>query len=294
MGEVEFISDTDVVKGKEYDLIVSWPRNFFNLTHMNKFKKSVCFLNIAEPSYLKRVLLAEAGRLGCKLSDCFQPINFYNADLNFLIGNDFVIKQYTDAGIPREKISRIAYRHNTIPFKARDKNKRPIFLHLATTLGLRKGFWHAVEDFKKADLDAELWCVGKIQKETFWLNYMAKQTDPRMKMLGWIDCDTPRYTEILNKADFMVFPSFGEGQPGTIIEALEGGCIPLLTEESGFQYYPLGRYIRGDIDIWQKAFDLGNNGFRALQLRGQLLLEDQYNNDTFKERVRTEINNLWQ
>lgn len=289
IGEVEFISDTDVVENKEYDLIVSWPRNFASLTRSNKFKKSICFLNIAEPSYLKRVMLEEAGRLGCKLSDCFTPSNFHNADLYFLIGNEAVIKQYTDVGIPREKIIRVCYRHNTIPFKPRDKNKKPIFLHLATTLGLRKGFWHVVEDFKKANLDAELWCVGKIQKETFWIDYMNSQTDPRIKMIGWVDCDSPDYYNILNFADFMVFPSFGEGQPGTIVEALEGGCIPLITEESGFEYYPLGKYVRGSTDIWERAFNLSNEEFKILQLQGQQLLKSQYDNEVFKQTIRDNI-----
>lgn len=291
MGDVTFISDTDIVQGKEFDLIVSWPRNFYNLTHANKYKKSACFLNIAEPVYLKHAMWAEAQRLGCKLSDCFTPSGFYEADKYFLIGNQNVIDQYTQF-IPREKIVQVKYRHNLIPFKQRDKNKRPIFLHLATTLGLRKGFWHAVEDFKKADIDAELWCVGRIQKEKFWIDYMNAQTDPRIKMIGWVDCDTQKYYDILNTADFMVFPSFGEGQPGTIIEALEGGVIPLVTEESGFEYYPLGKYVRGDTEIWKKACNLDNLAFRELQLRGQKLLENEYDNEVFKTTIRENIEKL--
>lgn len=294
-GEVEFISDTDIVTGKEYDLIVSWPRNFFNLTATNKYKKSVCFFNIAESSYIKRVLRAEAERLGCKVSDCFAPINYYHADLNFLIGNEFVIRQYTDVGIPRDKMVRVGYRHNTIPFKERDKNKKPVFLHLATSLGLRKGFWHVVEDFKRANLDAELWCVGRVQKEGFWVDYAKSQArDLRIKIMGWIDCDDPVYKEILNTSDFMVFPSFAEGQPGTIIEALEGGCIPLTTEEAGFDYYPLGKYVRGDISIWQRAYDLPNEDFRRMQKEGLSLLENEYDNEKFKRTVREAITKLWQ
>lgn len=294
MGDVDFISDTDVVKGKSYDLIVSWPRNYQTLTSLNEHKKSVCFLNIAEPNYLKKVMLEEAGRLGCKLSDCFTPSGFYKADLYFLIGNNFVIQKYVKAGIPREKIVRVRYRHNTIPFKKRSKNDKPIFLHLATTLGLRKGFWHVVEDFKQANLDAELWCVGRIQKENFWIDYAKYQKDPRIKIMGWIDCDTDKYREILNTADFMVFPSFGEGQPGTVIEALEGGCVPLLTEESGFDYYPLGKYIRGETIIWELAAKTSKREFKKLQKKGQRLLETKYDNAVFKETIRKEIFQLWQ
>lgn len=294
-GEVEYINDTDMVKGKEYDLIVSWPRNFDYLTKYNKYKKSVCFMNIAESSYLKRVMREEANRLGCKVSDCFTPVNYYHADLNFLIGNHHVINQYVAAGIPRNKIVNVFYRHNTIPFKKRSKNKRTVFLHVATTLGLRKGFWHVVNDFKNANLDAELWCVGKVQKERFWYEFEAEaKKDPRIKVFGWIPCDSPDYFDKLNRADFMMFPSFGEGQPGTIIEALEGGCIPISSVESGFDYHPLRIYERGDASIYREAHEMSDAVFMENQLQGLGILETKYNNDIFKQTIRDNIKSLMQ
>lgn len=293
MGDVEYVNDTDLISGKEYDLIVSWPRNFSYLTRHNKYKKSICFMNIAESSYLKRVLRDEAARLGCKVSDCFTPQDYYHADLNFLIGNDHVINQYIQAGIPKEKIVNVFYRHNTIPFRPRPKNKRTIFLHVATTLGLRKGFWHVVNDFKRADINAELWCVGKIQKEKFWYDFAEEaKKDPRIKIIGWVPCDRPAYFEIMNTADFMVFPSFGEGQPGTIIEALEGGCVPISSVESGFDYHPLRPYERGDYRIYVEAHNMNDETFRYNQIMGLEVVQNKYNNDNFRHIIKENITNL--
>ncbi len=293
LGEITYVSDTDVVQGQEFDLIISWPRNFGNLVSANKHKKSICFFNISEPCCLKRTMLMDAKRLGCKLSDCFTPQHFYHADLNFLIGGPDIKEQYVNRGVPAEKIVEVYYRMNSIPFVPRDKNKRPIFLHVATTLGLRKGFWHVVEDFKKANLDAELWCVGRVQNERFWIDYAkSANTDPRITVFGWIDCATPQYKELLQKADFMVFPSLGEGQAGTVTESMEGGCIPLLSKEVGLPHFPLGEYLRGDISIWQKAFDLPNNEFRRFQDEGQTLLNEKYNNANFTRVVKEAILDL--
>jgi hypothetical protein len=137
--------------------------------------------------------------------------------------------------------------------------------------------------------------VGKVQNEKFWIDYAQKvQEDPRIKIMGWIDCDTPGYKDILNTASFMVFPSFAEGQPGTVIEALEGGCIPLLTEEAGFDYYPLGKYIRGDTSIWNRAYNISNDEFHVLQFNGLSLLENKYDNEVFKNTIKREISKLCQ
>jgi len=211
MGDVTYIGDADSLQGQDFDLIVSWPRNFEALTTYNTFRKSVCFFNIAESGFLKRALRAEATRLGCKVSDCFAPVRYYNADLNFIIGGEEVIKQYTDAGVDPKKIVPLYYRHGYIPWKDKYKNKKPVFLHTATTLGLRKGFWHVLKDFEKADLDAELWCVGRVEKEKFWQD-LAKEYEnhPKIKIVGWVENNDPKYIELIHNADFIFFPSFGE------------------------------------------------------------------------------------
>jgi hypothetical protein len=293
-GEITYIGDNDHLQGEEFDLIVSWPRNFSFLTTFNRYKKSVCFFNIAESNYLKFVLSQEANRLGCKVSDCFTPQDYYRADLNFLIGGEEVKAQYVRAGVDPNKIIPVYYRHGYIPWKSRPKNDKPVFLHIATSLGLRKGFWHVVEDFKKANLNAELVCIGQIQREKIWLDYAKEVTkDPRIKIIGWINNDDPAYVQFIHDSDFIVFPSFGEGQPGSVIEAMEGGCLPMTTRESGIPYYPLGVYNRGDTNIWKKAFDLNNEEFMQKQAEMKMYLDINYDNEKFKDTIRKEIKKLW-
>lgn len=293
MGEITYIGDNDHIQGEEFDLIISWPRNFAYLTQNNKFKKSVCFFNIAEASYLKSVLVPEAGRLGCKVSDCFTPENYYNADLNFLIGNDTVKQQYVDRGVDSNKIVQLYYRHGYIPFKERSKNKKPVFLHTATTLGLRKGFWHVVNDFKRAEIDAELWCVGQVQNERFWIDFVEEtKADSRIKVFGWIPNSDPKYVELIHGSDFVVFPSFGEGQPGSVIEAMEGGSLPVTTAESGIAYNPFGWYKRGDTEIWKRLFNMTNEEFGVEQIKMKEYTDEHYDNQKFIDKVKQEITQL--
>lgn len=289
-GKVDIINDKDTVDGLDYNLLVSWPRNYAYLTQHNSFKKRICFLNCAEPSYLRIAMALESRRLGCKISDSFWFKDYQDAPLYFLLGRDFNRQRYIAAGVPEDRIRDAWYQTNAIPFKERHKNKRPIFLHFATTLGLRKGFWWAVEDFKKANLDAELWCVGQVQKETFWINYAKEAAkDERIKMIGWVDFEGEKMKEILQTADFMVFPTFGEGQAGTVIEAMAAGCIPLTNAESGVPYFPLGEYKRGDSSIYQRAYDMVGSDFKFIQERGLMELRNNYDNQKFVDYAVEEI-----
>lgn len=289
LGEVTYISDTEQVQGKDFDLIISWPRNFSYLTRHNTYRKSICFFNIAEANYLDRVLRPETERLGCKLSDCFTPKDYYRADLNFLIGNDTVKQQYIDAGVDPNKIVQVFYRHGYIPFVPKRKNNIPVFLHIATSLGLRKGFWHVVNDFKAANLNAKLVCIGLL-KEKFWVNFANEaRKDPRIKVLGWIDNSSQEYIDQIHQADFIVFPSFGEGQPGSVIEAMEGGCLPMTTAESGITYHPFGVLKRGDTLLWRRAVEMHGNEYHHHLDEMINYMNIHYDNKKFEDTIREKV-----
>lgn len=293
MGDVTYVSDTDILEGKEFDLIVSWPRNFDNLTKHNKYKKSVCFFNIAEGAFLKKALHEEAHRLGCKVSDCFTPQNYYHADMNFLIGGDEVARQYMAVGVPKEKIVQLHYKHGFIPYKKRPKNKVPVFLHSATTLGLRKGFWHVLNDFENANIDAKLICVGKVQKERFWIELAEKyKNHPKIEIRGWQPNRTTAYVDSIHESDFIVFPSFGEGAAGSVLEAMEGGCIPIVSRESGIEARPLGWYERGSTAIYKRAAEISDSLYSEMQDSIRLMMLEKYNNNVFKQKVQTTIKEL--
>lgn len=294
-GEVDICNDKDTPTGLNYDLLVSWPRNYNFLVKNNTFQKTACFLNCAEPSHLRRVLLMEAGRLGCKLSDSFFFDGYRDAPLFFILGRDFNRQRYQEAGVPKDKMVDAWYQEKAIPFKRRERNKRTVFLHFATTLGLRKGAWWVIDDFKRANLDAELWLVGKVQKENYWINLVEEaRKDPRIKLLGWIDFEGEEHKRILQSADFLVFPTFGEGQAGTVIEAMAAGCVPLTNWESGVPYFPLGEYTRGDPSIYQRANEVSGPEYLALQERGLTELEANYNNERFIELAKGAIGRLCQ
>ena len=293
MGEVDYIDWTDEIKGKEYDVLVTLPRHLKWLKENNKFGKIFCFPAIAESGFTKRTLLAESQRLGCKLSDCFCP-DMRGADIYLIIGNDFVKQQYLNAGYKDEQIYMLDY--GTPHLKHHKKTKevnKTVFLHPATALGLRKGFWWAVNDFLKADLgpDAKLLCIGKIQHgEKFWYEFTKSISDPRIEIIDYADNQTVTYAETLNKAHFVFYPSFSEGQPGVVHDAMATGVVPILTEEAGIEYYPLGKYKRGEtLSILRKAHEMNNQQYQSEVMGVRLNILSRFNVDNFKSCVTKAI-----
>lgn|SRR3990167_396549 len=292
MGEVDIIdSQKNIIRGEKYDFLLGLPRNFKFLTDNNKFRKTFCFPNVAEGVNLRHVMISEAKKLGCKLSDCFSPSGYYDADHFFIIGGDVIAGQF-EQFIPKEKITKLFYSMGTVPFKPRPKNKKTVFLHLATTLGLRKGTWHVVNDFKKTDIDAELWLIGKPQKEKFWIDFIQDaKKDSRIKWLGWIENTHPLYKNYIHSSDFIVFPSLGEGQPGTVTEAMEGGCLPIITPESGISY-SVFEYEKGNSGRWLEYHNMGEEIFLSWQNHMKGFMDVLFDNNNFKQTVRRKIDEV--
>ena len=284
-GDVDFISCHEWLEGKKYDLLYALPLGFWRLTKDNEFKKTICHINIAEPNFLYKKMATDRSITGCKMRDCFRPRLFYHADAYVHIGSEFSKQQYVKMGIAPKKINIVYRGADDVSFKFKNKKKKPVFLHYATTLGLRKGFWHVYHDFMKANLDAELWLAGGVTKEKSWVDLVKKaEKDPRITYFGFVGRDKMR--ELIYGSDFIVFPSWGDVQPGTLIEAFSGGCVPMSTKEAGFDYYPLGEYIRGDVSIWHRAYDLTNEEFNRIQKEMKHLIDTKYNIENYKNMVR--------
>lgn len=134
--------------------------------------------------------------------------------------------------------------------------------------------------------------VDRIQKEKFWTDFLAQtKEDKRIKYFGWVDSKDPKYLQILYASDFIVFPSLGEGQPGTVTEAMEAGCLPLVSKEAGIDYstYP---YERGNEAVFKLAHALTDEKFASEQKIIQMGLTFTYNNEKFVRDVREKLEEL--
>ena len=296
LGSVEYTDWNEKSLNDEYDLIVTLPRHLPFIKRNVKCNNIFCFPAIAESSFTKKVLREEADRLGCKVSDCYAP-EMYFSDVKYLIiGNKFVGEKYILAGYRRNQICMLNYGMPNFSFNYISKPTRhdTIFLYIATTLGLRKGFWWVVNDFLRANIpNSQLICVGKVQHgEKFWYDFVKSINDPRIKINNFLDNNSDEYIKLLKQADYFFYPSLSEGQPGTVLEAMSVGCIPILTEEAGVDYYPFGEYIRGEtVNLLKEAANLSDEDYYLEQKKLKSIVQTEYNIENFKRTVKQYVKN---
>ncbi len=92
-------------------------------------------------------------------------------------------------------------------------------------------------DSKAYIQNAELKIVGPDEGELDELNDILRSRSSNINTLT-VDIPGPAYgaekEKLLNEADFFILPSFSEGFPTAVLEAMSYGCYPVLTEGCNF------------------------------------------------------------
>lgn len=262
VGEVTYIDRKDYssVIGKEFDLFVGIAENFHAICKHCRIKKSVFLAVNMHPRERNRVLKKAWRKLGLPKS-AFAHWEFHRprkierslrtADHILCVGNDTTVQSYVKHGVPRSKIRRVNYgvlrdtqAQQSGPRGA--EHERPChFIYVASEIGLRKGF----------DIVADVSSNALATKTPFLLNIVGKPSTPyheqklkdlvdrsngQIRFHGWIDSASESYWRLVESADFVIFPTLEEGQAGTVLDCISAGVIPLVSENAGFDFSPLG------------------------------------------------------
>ncbi|AIE74664.1 MULTISPECIES: glycosyltransferase [unclassified Synechocystis] len=81
----------------------------------------------------------------------------------------------------------------------------------------------------------ELWVCGGIEHEKAFFNaYRHELLDlPNIHYVGWLDVAGEKYRQITSKCGFMLYPSVSDGMPGSVVNAMYAGVVPIVTPEAG-------------------------------------------------------------
>lgn len=129
--------------------------------------------------------------------------------------------------------SKLRILENGIPVKIRGKkdyaNHRAVFLgRLATTKGIRE-LLESIPQIKRAYPDFELFLGGVWEEEE--LRELAGKQSQTVHFLGWID--EVQKERILEECSIFVLPTYFEGQPVSLLEAMEAGCAVVASGVGG-------------------------------------------------------------
>ena len=125
--------------------------------------------------------------------------------------------------------SKLIYRPNWIPvnksFNSKNRNTKTILS--VGRLEEQKNFKFIIDEIKNTDFSIEIIGDGSLKEDLKWY---AKENNVNLKIISKIN-----YFELLEKYNdyqYFVLPSFYEGNPKVLIEAMSKGCIALASNIS--------------------------------------------------------------
>ncbi|KKS75558.1 MAG: hypothetical protein UV46_C0016G0004 [Candidatus Gottesmanbacteria bacterium GW2011_GWC2_42_8] len=271
IGDVTYIggNEIDSIRGGEFDLFVGTHYKFRKILKLCQIKKSILFAVNMHPLERNRLLLSFLlrERLNLQALAGWDLMNFMSirqslssADYIICAGNMKTFNSYIKRGIPKKKIKMINYGVEYHSEIIKKKVGVPEFVYSTSEIGLRKGF----------DILYSLFTNPRITSQEFHLKIMGLPTNAfyekklkkflkilgnKAEYFGWVDAGSLKYRRIVAKSDFFILPSLEEGQAGTAVEAIGSGIIPLLSENCGIDFAPLGTLeLKTDSEVNRKIF----------------------------------------
>jgi GT2 family glycosyltransferase len=289
LGEVTYIEGGEHRQhaGESYDLFVGIDRNFADILKQCRIKRSVLWAVNMHPVERNRLLrdfvkaagLPDAAYSGWDIVDARASVQaIAGADAILCAGNIATFNSYLRQGVPPRKLKVLNYAvgESSRPFQG-EGSAAPRFLHVTSEIGLRKGFDILADIFGAPDLlrhDFHLDVVGLPTNPHYEEKLRALQTTlgDRLTVHGWVDSATTAYQALMERADFLVFPTIEEGQAGTVLDAARHGVIPILSRHAGVDFSPLGFFelspkSQANRDLLRSAMTLDLPGRRHLKAK---------------------------
>ena len=74
--------------------------------------------------------------------------------------------------------------------------------------------------------------VGPIENDFY--NTLKNQIGNNIKIWGFLNVNSPQFSQIIKRCNFIIYPSGSEGIPGAVINSMKKGLIPIVTPWAAF------------------------------------------------------------
>lgn len=259
------------------------PKECLKILHIDA--AHTIFMNAAE----SQRLLALQQRRGVTLRPQrfeWPNLGIEYADCATILGNRFTAETFAYAGKP---IYRVPISNAFLyPWLKRDFEAcRKHFMWLGSRGLVHKGLDLVLEAFAGMP-DFELTVCGPVSEERdFEDAYKRELYDlANIHTIGWIDLGSPKFLNIIGNCLSLVYPSCSEGGGGSVITALAGGLIPVLTYESSVDVHDFGIILSGATvnDIRRTVRDLAGRSpveLETMARKGWQYVRDHHSRDSF-------------
>ncbi len=246
----------DAPDGRNYKLVIGLDVGFYSACGQLGKKNDVMKILLGTGAHTEQVARAEKARLsalyrrrGYKLkrrSRTRQDKGPGIADAIFVVGNEWVKNTYRE-----RSTARIFEMPNTIipgltsTIANKDfRQARKRFLWLASYAAVHRGLDLLLEVFAKLP-EFELYVCGSIKHERDFIDVYRNELNnlPNIHFGGWIDVTSDQFAKLTEKCAYLIYPSASDGMPGSVVNGMAAGLIPVVTLESGMDTGGYGKLI---------------------------------------------------
>jgi glycosyltransferase involved in cell wall biosynthesis len=237
----------------DYDLFIGLSDGFNRLLPMmpqrciSIFWGTGCHYRFTVSAHQRRLLWL-AQRHGLADPPVLEP-RAYERDLDLrsidgviALGNDFVAATYRPYARRVESVHNYAADLPAIDPATRSRTaRRNRFVYMGSYPLVHKGLDLVLEAFAsnpQFELDICAPVTGQLDFCRFYRRELFHT--PNIRTLGWVGLYSEVFQEVATAARFVVFPSCSEAHPGSVINTMAAGLIPIVTREVGLDVEDFG------------------------------------------------------
>jgi glycosyltransferase involved in cell wall biosynthesis len=192
-----------------------------------------------------------ANRRGCKLR---MPVP-HPEDMPFVTMADAIVgfgNAYT-TGSWADVFDRAIYPFNNYGWSSTPssillkdfESSRRSFIFFASGPQVRKGLDLLLDVFPRFP-DLHLFVCSPFESEPDFCACYQKELygSPNVHPIGWVSVNSGEFNDLMAKCAFVIHPAREEGQPGSVVQCMYAGLIPLVSLESGIDTEDFGITFR--------------------------------------------------
>ncbi len=217
-----------------------------------------------------------------------------NADAIIGFGNEYIISTWEGAfNIPVYPFNNYGFKETEFLTDSKDfAMARNSFLFYASKSQVQKGLDLLLEIFPKHP-ELNLYVCSEFEKEEDFraCYYKELYKTPNIHPVGWVRVNSRQYNELIVKCAYVIHPSCAEGQPGSVVQCMYSGLIPLVTRETGIDTEDFGITFEDDglEEIERVILEVSRmpeSWHREHSIKTRKVSEKKYSEDAFMERWR--------
>lgn len=173
-------------------------------------------------------------------------------------------------------------------FRAARRN----FLFFASGSQVQKGLDLLLEIFARLP-QLNLYICSSFKNESDFCECYQKELfeTSNIHAIGWVQANTPEFYDLAARCAYVIHPSCSEGQPGSVVQCMHTGLLPLVTREAGIDTEDFGvTFEDDDLERIEKVITelaaLPETWHRERSVRTRDAAEKSYTEDSFLSRWR--------